>query len=178
MRHRIKEKSRLLPVSAIEIMTKWYEEHYTNPYPMLKECEELAELGNVTVSQVKQWFVNVRRRTHNQYRKRRATNDRSNKESIIHKVQDSSIGFSETLTNDSFVTHEYSPYEIINQDEEKNPFSCYKSNQSLHQKSQQSSISPSNSLNYYENSPASIMTQNYNQQLNYLFHKQNFLNPF
>ena len=61
-------------------MTTWYERNYSNPYPTFKECENLAVAGGVSVNQVKQWFVNVRRRTHNQFRKRRSN---SNKKEVI-----------------------------------------------------------------------------------------------
>ena len=155
-------------------MTRWYEQHYTNPYPMLKECEELAELGKVTVSQVKQWFVNVRRRTHNQYRKRRATNDKTIKESFsVSKLNDCSISCTESQTNDS---HEYSSYDLVNQDEEKNPLIRYNSNQNFYQQQQQLNNSPSIiGINYFNNSTQS---SNYDYQLNYLINQQNFLNSF
>lgn len=71
MRHRIKEKSRLLPQHAIDVMTEWYERNYTNPYPTYREFEMLAASGSISIAQCKQWFVNVRRRTHNQFRKKR-----------------------------------------------------------------------------------------------------------
>jgi hypothetical protein len=72
LRNRVKENSRLLPQYAIDIMTKWYEDHYTNPYPTYRECEILAEAGMVSINQVKQWFVNVRRRSQNEFRRKRA----------------------------------------------------------------------------------------------------------
>jgi hypothetical protein len=52
-------------------MTKWYDEHYTNPYPTYRDCEMLAEAGMVSINQVKQWFVNIRRRTQNEFRRKR-----------------------------------------------------------------------------------------------------------
>jgi hypothetical protein len=81
-RNRVKEKSRLLPQTSIDIMKRWYDEHYSNPYPTYRDCEMLAEAGNITVNQVKQWFVNVRRRSHNEFRRRRTTKQRNNSESL------------------------------------------------------------------------------------------------
>lgn len=69
----MKKNSRLLPQTAIELMTKWYEANYTNPYPTYTDSEEMATNGNISLSQVKQWFVNTRRRTQNQYRKKRSS---------------------------------------------------------------------------------------------------------
>lgn len=73
VRQRVKENSRLLPTHAVDIMTEWYDRHYSNPYPTYRDCEMLAQQGNITINQVKQWFVNVRRRTQNQFRKTRDT---------------------------------------------------------------------------------------------------------
>lgn len=72
-RNRNKPNSRTLPERAVEIMTAWYDQHYIDPYPSYRDYEQMAKLGNITVTQVKQWFINVRRRTHNQFRKKRAT---------------------------------------------------------------------------------------------------------
>lgn len=52
-------------------MTQWYHLHYAYPYPNNHETERLAELGGITRNQVKQWFVNIRRRTENPARIRR-----------------------------------------------------------------------------------------------------------
>lgn len=68
-RQRIKQNSRILPTEAIEIMTRWYENHYTDPYPSFRDYEYMSKNGNITVNQAKQWFVNVRRRTKNQFRR-------------------------------------------------------------------------------------------------------------
>ena len=50
-------------------MTEWYDKNYSYPYPTYRDCEHLANTGQITISQVKQWFVNVRRRTQNQFRR-------------------------------------------------------------------------------------------------------------
>ncbi len=70
-RNRIKPNSRILPETAIEVMTDWYDKHYSNPYPSYREFEILAKQGQITITQVKQWFVNVRRR----YRNKNKTSD-------------------------------------------------------------------------------------------------------
>ena len=81
LRQRVKENSRLLPQRAIDIMTEWYDKHYEHPYPSYREFELLAERGLITVNQVKQWFVNVRRRTQNAFRKKRDS-DKQKKQNI------------------------------------------------------------------------------------------------
>ena len=98
-----------MPQEAIDIMTVWYDAHYTNPYPTFKDCEDLAEAGKVSINQVKQWFVNVRRRTQNQFRKRRSNvtkksnrMDNSNQEEILRSLPVSSSedsGFSNNSSN-------------------------------------------------------------------------------
>ncbi|CAF0864362.1 unnamed protein product [Brachionus calyciflorus] len=92
IRARVKENSRLLPTKAIDIMTEWYDRHYSNPYPTYRDCEMLAQMGGITVSQVKQWFVNVRRRTQNQFRKIRDT--RNTKRRISNETEELPQDFS------------------------------------------------------------------------------------
>ena len=52
-------------------MITWYERNYTNPYPEYRDLELMAKSGSITIPQVKQWFVNIRRRTANEFRKTR-----------------------------------------------------------------------------------------------------------
>lgn len=49
-------------------MTEWYDKNYYSPYPSFRECEQMAIDGGISINQVKQWFVNVRRRTQNKNR--------------------------------------------------------------------------------------------------------------
>ena len=81
-RQRIKANSRILPQAAIDIMTQWYAKHYSNPYPSFRDCELMANQGQITLNQVKQWFVNVRRRTQNEFRKKRCPYDTKNKRKL------------------------------------------------------------------------------------------------
>lgn len=60
-----KAKSRQLNTRAVEIMTDWYERHIDNPYPNDDEKQALADLGGLTLGQVKAWFANKRNRTNN-----------------------------------------------------------------------------------------------------------------
>ena len=50
-----------------------YKRNYQNPYPTYREIELMAQRGSISITQVKQWFVNIRRRTGNQFRKKRDT---------------------------------------------------------------------------------------------------------
>ena len=54
-------------------MHEWYMGHYASPYPTPREFELMAAQGNINVNQVKQWFVNIRRRTKNEFRRKRGS---------------------------------------------------------------------------------------------------------
>lgn len=60
-----KSKGRQLNSRAIEVMTDWYNRHIDNPYPSDEEKLALAELGGLSLAQVKAWFANKRNRTNN-----------------------------------------------------------------------------------------------------------------
>lgn len=109
-RQRVKENSRLLPQFAIDIMHNWYLNNYSNPYPSFRDCEHLAQCGNITVNQVKQWFVNIRRRTHNEFRKRRALKS-NNKENQNVSIEYDPIINNKTdqLTSNNNILN-YQPY--------------------------------------------------------------------
>lgn len=100
-RQRLKENSRLLPDHAIQVMNDWYNKHYANPYPTYREFEKMAREGSISVSQVKQWFVNVRRRTKNEYRKRRMTVNKTNSVEVEKFLQDICAGQSMVDSSDS-----------------------------------------------------------------------------
>ncbi len=93
LRNRNKPNARALPEKAVEIMTAWYDQHYIDPYPSYRDYEQMAKHGNITIAQVKQWFINVRRRTHNQFRKKRAPNT----------ISDQSHDAINTLINESIL---------------------------------------------------------------------------
>lgn len=93
-RQRLKENSRLLPDHAIQVMNDWYNKHYENPYPSYREFEKMAREGSISVLQVKQWFVNIRRRTKNEYRKRRTTVAKTNSSEVEKFLQDICMGAS------------------------------------------------------------------------------------
>ena len=65
-----KNKVRQLNAKAVTLMTDWYECHLANPYPTSLEKGEMAERGNISVSQVKAWFANKRNRSMNTRPKR------------------------------------------------------------------------------------------------------------
>ncbi|KAH3775122.1 uncharacterized protein LOC127845684 [Dreissena polymorpha] len=60
-----KVKGRQLSSRGIEVMTDWYEKHIDHPYPTDEEKQALANLGGLSLSQVKAWFANKRNRTNN-----------------------------------------------------------------------------------------------------------------
>jgi hypothetical protein len=89
-------------------MTVWYDENYNSPYPSFRECEQMAIDGGISINQVKQWFVNVRRRTQN---KNRITRD--NRTTETYKINSlSSICFNtDALANQTNET----PTQYLNQ---------------------------------------------------------------
>jgi len=60
-----KAKSRQLNGRAVDIMTNWYDKHIHHPYPTDEEKQALADLGGLSLSQVKAWFANKRNRSNN-----------------------------------------------------------------------------------------------------------------
>ncbi len=65
-----RSRTRLLNSKAVKCMTEWYEQHIDNPYPTDQEKQEMANLGNITLAQVKAWFANKRNRSANTKPKR------------------------------------------------------------------------------------------------------------
>ena len=111
-RQRNKQSSRSLPQKSIDIMTNWYDKHYTNPYPTFRDCEIMAGAGNITVNQVKQWFVNIRRRTGNQFRRKRNPYDikQKNKEcdsNDLIKDLENVIPFNSYLSTPNYYPTQY-----------------------------------------------------------------------
>lgn len=45
-----------------EILNKWLEDHKENPYPTLEDKQKLVEETGLSIRQVKDWFINARRR--------------------------------------------------------------------------------------------------------------------
>lgn len=43
-------------------MSAWFDTHRDNPYPTEPEKKDLAKLAGISVSQVRHWFTNRRRR--------------------------------------------------------------------------------------------------------------------
>ena len=56
---------RPLRPAAIMLMTKWYEDHISYPYPSEQEKVQLASAGGITLTQVNAWFANRRNRSGN-----------------------------------------------------------------------------------------------------------------
>jgi hypothetical protein len=53
-------KGGTLPKQATDILTKWLNEHYDNPYPTEEDKIELSNLTALSISQINNWFVNAR----------------------------------------------------------------------------------------------------------------------
>ncbi|XP_050522167.1 homeobox protein TGIF1-like [Daktulosphaira vitifoliae] len=63
-----------LPKAAVNILTKWLEENYTNPYPTETTKKILMEVTNLTKNQIYNWFINSRRRILPNILKEKSTN--------------------------------------------------------------------------------------------------------
>jgi hypothetical protein len=109
-RQRVKQNSRLLPQSSIDIMTQWYDRHYANPYPNYRELEMMSQAGGITINQVKQWFVNVRRRTQNIFRKKREIKQRSLDDIKNQSYQEFSSSMNNYEVSQKNVSYDYSAY--------------------------------------------------------------------
>jgi hypothetical protein len=101
VRQRVKQNSRLLPQSAIDLMTEWYDKNYSYPYPTYRDCEHLANAGQITINQVKQWFVNVRRRTQNQFRRTHDSAVSVKRKTSTSSSSESSLSNTDNSTNES-----------------------------------------------------------------------------
>jgi len=117
-RQRIKPNSRILPSKAVEIMTEWYDRHYTNPYPSYRDVEIMASHGEITTVQVKQWFVNTRRRTKNQFRRQNSTYNSKKRavESSYQLVEDiicnQKFKSEDSISSTEYKSHDYSQYDF------------------------------------------------------------------
>jgi hypothetical protein len=60
----IAEKRRRMNFSseAVNILKQWFSSHSSKPYPTEEEKEQLAESSGITVHQVTNWFINMRKR--------------------------------------------------------------------------------------------------------------------
>jgi hypothetical protein len=60
----IAEKRRRMNFSneAVKILKQWFSSHTSKPYPTEEEKEQLAEQSGITVHQVTNWFINMRKR--------------------------------------------------------------------------------------------------------------------
>ena len=79
-------KSRLLNTGAVAIMTRWFQGHIDNPYPTDAEKQQMADEGEITVTQVKAWFANKRNRTLNTKPKRQQMALKSQLASLCEKL--------------------------------------------------------------------------------------------
>ena len=55
-------KAREIPKAATHCLKGWLFQHITNPYPSEDQKKELAQNTGLTILQVKNWFINARRR--------------------------------------------------------------------------------------------------------------------
>ena len=46
----------------MNVLNEWFQENAENTYPSKQEKRDLAQIANLTVPQVSQWFINQRRR--------------------------------------------------------------------------------------------------------------------
>ena len=57
-----KQRRNRLPSSALSILWNYLEEHRDNPYPTSLEKELLAQQTHLSVTQIRNWFTNTRKR--------------------------------------------------------------------------------------------------------------------
>ena len=56
------KKRKRLPQGAVRLLKAWFTQHIDKPYPTDEEKASLARKGNITETQVANWFTNQRRR--------------------------------------------------------------------------------------------------------------------
>ena len=59
---KMNSKAREIPKAATHCLKGWLFQHITNPYPSEDQKKELAQNTGLTILQVKNWFINARRR--------------------------------------------------------------------------------------------------------------------
>jgi hypothetical protein len=47
---------------AVDTLKQWFSDHSSKPYPSEDEKEQLAQKAGITVHQVTNWFINMRKR--------------------------------------------------------------------------------------------------------------------
>ena len=60
-----KPKARALNPKAVELMEHWYKQNLDHPYPSHQVVKYLANVGGITITQVKKWMANKRVRSYN-----------------------------------------------------------------------------------------------------------------
>ena len=59
---KMNSKKREIPKAATHCLKRWLFQHITNPYPSEDQKKQLAQNTGLTILQVKNWFINARRR--------------------------------------------------------------------------------------------------------------------
>jgi transcriptional regulator len=55
-----KKKFNKLPEKAVEVLRKWFVDHYEHPYPSDVEKDKLSQITGLTKTQINNWFINQR----------------------------------------------------------------------------------------------------------------------
>ena len=158
-------------------MTQWYDKNYNSPYPTPYECEQMAFNGGISINQVKQWFVNVRRRTQN---KNRITREHP---TACRKVPNAHITNSDNVERALFVNGTLPRYSTKTMVKDIDPSSTTKINESYANFSpisyqshyQIPSTIPSYQNDFPVNYSISPLFSNYN--INYMPTNQAFSTP-
>ena len=59
-----------IPKEEKRILSKWFEEHVSYPYPKVREKERLSYQTGLSIKKVENWFINERSRKWHLYRKK------------------------------------------------------------------------------------------------------------
>ncbi|KAI3378083.1 hypothetical protein SNEBB_009453 [Seison nebaliae] len=94
---------------SVQILTNWYNEHITDPYPNKIESDQLAELCRIDSKKVRCWFNNKRarnKRSNNVSNNQRKYNEHVNELELLEVNLPSPISKDETISDDSGISEE------------------------------------------------------------------------
>ena len=67
-------RRRNLRRDQLRVLTKWFDDHFADPYPTPEEKDVLAQSLGMEIRQIEHWFTNRRKRHWTQFKRDEAVN--------------------------------------------------------------------------------------------------------